>query len=259
MLEGAGGNIAILSGDDGTVMIDDQFAELSPKIKEAIKKISNYPVSYLINTHWHGDHTGGNANFAKDGATIIAHENVRERLSHDQIRPFGRSTPAAEEIAWPQLTFNDNMKVHFNNETINLIHVHNAHTDGDSFVYFENANVLHMGDCFFKDKFPYIDVAMGGSPDGYIKAASIALMLCNSETKIIPGHGSLASKSDLLNFYTMLMTMKDRVQKVITEGKTQEEALALNLTEGYAEWGTGFINEETIVKTLFSAYSLGEE
>ena len=254
MLQGSGGNIAILTGEDGTIMVDDQFAPLSDKIMAAIKDISDQSVHYLLNTHWHGDHTGGNENFANAGATIIAHDNVRKRLSTEQLRPFGRSTPASPEAAWPQLTFNDEMHIHYNNENIHLIHNHNAHTDGDAFVYFSDSNVLHMGDCFFKDRFPYIDRDMGGSPDGYIKAVSQAILITDSDTKIIPGHGALATKQDLLNYYNMLITMRDRVKKSISDGQTMEEALEANLTEGYESWGTGFINEEAIVNVLYGAY-----
>jgi cyclase len=254
MLQGSGGNIAILTGEDGTLMVDDQFAPLSDKIMAAIKDISDQPVHYLLNTHWHGDHTGGNENFANAGATIIAHDNVRKRLSTDNVRPFGRTTLASPEAAWPQLTFNDEMHIHYNNENIHLIHNHNAHTDGDAFVYFSDSNVLHMGDCFFKDRFPFIDRDMGGSPDGYIKAVSQAILITDSDTKIIPGHGSLASKVDLLNYYNMLITMRDRVKKSISDGQSLEEALEANLTEGYESWGTGFINNEKIVKVLYEAY-----
>ena len=254
MLQGSGGNIAILTGEDGTLMVDDQFAPLSDKIMAAIKDISDQPVHYLLNTHWHGDHTGGNENFANAGATIIAHDNVRKRLSSDNLRPFGRTTPASPEAAWPQLTFNDEMHIHYNNENIHLIHNHNAHTDGDAFVYFSDSNVLHMGDCFFKDRFPFIDRDLGGSPDGYIKAVSQAILITDTDTKIIPGHGSLASKVDLLNYYNMLITMRDRVKKSISDGQSMEEALAANLTEGYESWGKGFINEEAIVKVLYGAY-----
>jgi len=254
MLEGAGGNIGILKGEEGILMIDDQFADLSPKIKNAIKEIGSYPVSYLVNTHWHGDHTGGNTNFSQDGTTIIAHDNVKEKLSNDQVRPFGRTTPASPETAWPKLTFDNKMKIHFNDETIHLIHVHSAHTDGDAFVYFEKNNILHMGDCFFKDRFPFIDIDLGGSAEGYLQAVSYAIMLCNSETKIIPGHGSLATKDDLMNFYSMLIHITDKVKKTLIENKTLEEALEANLTDGYEDWGSGFINHESIIKTLYKSF-----
>lgn len=254
MLEGRGGNIAVFTGDDGTLMIDDQFAPLSEKIKTAIAEISDHPIKFLINTHWHGDHTGGNENFANDGAMIIAHDNVYARLSSDQIRPFGRTTPASPEAAWPQLTFNEEMKIHFNGMSVQLIHVHNAHTDGDAFIYFSEANVLHMGDCFFKDRFPYVDTEMGGSPAGAIEAVELALMLIDEETVIIPGHGSLASKEDLSNYYKMWTTMSERVKQLIADEVSLEDVDFEKTTEGYESWGTGFINPEKMVKTLYNAY-----
>jgi len=254
MLEGAGGNIGLLIGDDGALIIDAQFAELSEKIKSSVANITKDKINYLINTHWHGDHVGGNENFGKDGALIIAHENVLKRMSTDQVRPFRKTTPAAPEEARPQVTYSEEMKVHFNDETLHLLHVHNAHTDGDGFVYFSESNVLHMGDCFFKDRFPFIDLDSGGSPDGALKAISIAMMLCDSETIIIPGHGSLAKKEDLLNYYQMLNTITDRVKSSIKEGHSEAEALEANLTEGYETWGTGFINAEKLIKTLYKSY-----
>jgi len=254
MLQGAGGNIAILTGDEATIMIDDQFAPLSEKITAAIKELTDRPVDYLINTHWHGDHTGGNENFANAGAMIIAHENVRKKMSVDQVRPFGRTTEASPEAALPKMTFSDKMNLHFNGHTMDVIHVHNAHTDGDAFIYFNEANVLHMGDCFFKDRFPFIDTALGGNPDGAIKAVAVALMICDDETKIIPGHGSLATKEDLETYFQMLLTMRDRVKTSVKNGDTLEEATAAGLTEGFDGWGGGFINDETIVKTLFNFY-----
>jgi len=254
ILTGSGGNIGLSVGKDGVLMIDDQFAPLSQKINAAIDKITDQDIRYLINTHWHGDHTGGNENFANDGATIIAHDNVRKRLSTDQIRPFGRTTPASPKTAWPKLTFNDKMNVHFNDQSIQLIHIHNAHTDGDAFVYFPESNVLHMGDCFFKDRFPFIDRDMGGSPDGAIKAVQIAMMIADSETKIIPGHGTLASKDDLLRYHTMLITMRDRILKVIKDNVAEEDLDFAELTKDYKSWGGGFINAEKMVKTLYNAY-----
>jgi len=254
MLKGSGGNIGVLTGEEGTLIIDTQFAPLSEKIKSAISDITDHDVNYVVNTHWHGDHTGGNKNFSNDGAVIIAHDNVRKRLSTNNVRPFGRTTEAAPEEAWPHLTFNDKLNFYFNGHSLHLTHVHNAHTDGDVFIYFADANVLHMGDCFFKDRFPFIDTALGGSPDGALKAISVALMICDDDTKIIPGHGSLAKKEDLIKYNKMLMTLVDRVKASIEDDKSLEEALNSNLTEGYEGWGSGFINDEKIIKTLYAAY-----
>ncbi len=260
MMEGSGGNIAVLTGDDGTVMIDDQFAPLSEKIKAAVAELTKHPVTYLLNTHWHGDHTGGNENFGNDGAIIVAHENVRQRLSTDNImKAFDRTVPAAPEAAWPKITFQDDMKIHFNDEDVMLLHVHHAHTDGDAFVYFMNQNVLHMGDCFFNARFPFIDLGSGGSIDGAIKAVETALMLTDTRTKIIPGHGQLARKSDLLKYYTMLVTMKGRVTDGMAAGKTLEEMKAAGLDKGYESWGEAFISGERFIDIIWSDLNREEE
>jgi len=260
MMEGAGGNIGVLTGEDGTLMIDDQFAPLSEKIKAAMAELTEHPVKYLLNTHWHGDHTGGNENFGKDGAIIVAQANVRQRLSTENImKAFDRTTPAAPEAAWPQITFEEDMKIHFNGEDVMLIHVHNAHTDGDAFVYFMNSNVLHMGDTFFNGRFPFIDLGSGGSVDGAIKAVETALMLSDTATKIIPGHGQLARKSDLLQYYTMLVNMKSRVMEASAAGKTIEEIKTAGLDKGYESWGGGFVSAERFIDTIWSDFNRGEE
>jgi len=251
MLQGSGGNIMISFGDDGVLMIDDQFAPLSEKIQAKITEIAGQDVKFLINTHWHGDHTGGNANFAKDGATIIAQHNVRKRLTVDQVRPFGRTTPAADTLAWPTLSFGEDLEIHMNGESVQLMHIHNAHTDGDSFVFFPISNVLHMGDCFFKDRFPYIDLEMGGSVQGAIEAIEAAMMIINEETVIIPGHGSLANKEDLRRYLAMITTTRDRVKNVSSDETKLEDLDVESLTEGYEDWGGGFINSEKWISTLF--------
>jgi len=256
MLEGSGGNIGVLTGEDGVIMIDDQFAPLSEKIKTAIGEISDQSVKYLLNTHWHGDHTGGNENFGNEGAIIVAQKNVRQRLSTEQTnKAFNRTTPPSPEAAWPQITFDEDMTIHLNGESVMLVHVHNAHTDGDAFVYFMDSNVLHMGDCFFNERFPYIDLGSGGSIDGAIKAVQTALMLSNHATVIIPGHGNLAHKADLLKYYTMLETMKDRVIDAMAAGKSIEEIKAGNLGEGYESWGEGFISLDKFIDIIWTDYN----
>lgn len=256
MLEGSGGNIALFDGPDGLLMVDDQFAPLSEKIKAAAKDISDQPITYLVNTHWHGDHTGGNENFGKEGALIIAHENVRLRKSTDQFsKAFNRTTPASPEIAWPKITFSEDMKLHFNGDDIMLLHVHNAHTDGDSFVYWTKNNVLHMGDCFFNERFPYIDLGSGGSVDGLIEAVEAALMIVDNKTVIIPGHGSLANRMDLIKYFTMLKTMKSRITEAIADGKTIEEIKASGLDKGYETYGSGFISTERIVDIMWTDFT----
>ncbi|NNE26778.1 MAG: MBL fold metallo-hydrolase [Saprospiraceae bacterium] len=258
MLEGRGGNIGLFVGEDMTLLIDDQFAPLSEKIKSAVQSVSDNPIHYIVNTHWHGDHTGGNANFAEMGATIVAHENVRTRLSTEQKRPFRNPTPAAPEAAWPDITFDENLQLHLNGESVQLIHVHNAHTDGDVFVYFPESNVLHMGDCFFKDRFPYVDLGSGGSPDGAIKAVETALMITDQNSKIIPGHGALATRDDLVRFKEMWVTMRSRIKDAITNGRSLEDMKAGMLTEGYDGWGDFFISDEKMIEMLFRSYSEGQ-
>jgi glyoxylase-like metal-dependent hydrolase (beta-lactamase superfamily II) len=260
MLEGSGGNIALFEGEDGALIIDTQFAPLTEKIKAAISELTEHELKYVLNTHWHGDHTGGNENFGNDGAIIVSHENVLERLSKDQImKAFNREVKASPKAAWPQITFKETMQLHLNGEPLQMIHVHNAHTDGDAFVYFPESNVIHLGDCFFAGRFPFIDLGSGGSVDGAINAIQVALMLTNSSTKIIPGHGSLSKKSDLLSYYTMLQTMKGRVLSAMEEGKSLEEMKAGNLGEGYEEWGSGFINLERFLDIIWTDYNREEE
>lgn len=260
MLEGSGGNIAVFAGDDGVLIVDNQFAPLTDKIKAAIRDISSDSVTYVLNTHWHGDHTGGNENFGNDGALIIAHKNVYNRLSEDQImKAFDREVKAAPKAAWPKITFDETMQLQINGEPLQLIHVHNAHTDGDAFVFFPESNVLHMGDCFFKDRFPFIDLGSGGSINGAINAAQVALMLTDSKTTIIPGHGSLANKSDLLKYYTMLVTMKDRVVASMDKGHSLEEMKQGELGNGYEDWGSGFINLEKFIDIIWTDFNREEE
>jgi cyclase len=214
MLEGKGGNIGILIGEDGVFMIDDQFATISPKILEKIRTLSDQPVKYLVNTHHHGDHTGGNENFQKEGALILAHANVRNRLKKNNTTGL------------PVITFNDEMNLYLNENNILVTHVHNAHTDGDALIYFPQDNVLHTGDTFFNGMFPYIDLESGGSVDGYISAVKTGLSLINENTRIIPGHGPLASYNDYQAFLEMLEKIRSNIEKAIAENKTEEEVAA---------------------------------
>jgi glyoxylase-like metal-dependent hydrolase (beta-lactamase superfamily II) len=260
LLQGSGGNIAILTGEDGVLMVDSQFDGLAEKNKAAIKKLSDHSVNFLINTHWHGDHTGGNGAFSNDGATVVAHQNVRKRLSKDElIQAFSREIKAKPKAYWPVITYSEDMQVHFNEEDIFLMHVHNAHTDGDGFVYFSKHNVLHMGDTYFQGRFPFIDLSTGGSLDGLIEAVQAAMMLCDTETVIIPGHGSLSDKKELFTYYTMLNTMKNRLESAIAEGKTIEEMKTMGLDKGYEEWGTGFISSEKMIDQLWTDYNREKE
>lgn len=251
MLTGAGGNIGVSVGGEGVFVIDDQFAPLSEKILAAIKAISNQPLRFLANTHYHGDHTGGNENMSNAGATIIAHNNVRERL----LMPK-RNGSANPKNALPVITFNDKLNLHINGESVLVFHVSNAHTDGDSILYFPESNVLHTGDTFFSGRYPYIDLNSGGSVIGYIDAAKRGLMVIDDDTKIIPGHGPVSSKEDYKIFLNMLEYLHSKVSAAISEGKSEEDIKNdISITKEYDDlgFGSGFINSERIRQTFYSS------
>jgi cyclase len=243
MLEGSGGNIGVLTGKDGTVIIDDQFAPLTEKIKAALAKISDQPVRFVINTHYHGDHTGGNENLGGEGAIIVAHENVRKRLSTDQfMAAFKREVKASPYAALPKVTFTDSVTFHMNGETINVFYVKNAHTDGDVIIHFKESNIFHTGDVFVRYGFPFIDQGAGGSIDGMIKATDLLIVRTNEQSRIIPGHGALAAKKDLFDYKSMLVTVRKRIADGIAQGKTLEQIVDTDPMKGY---------KSTMDKTLF--------
>jgi glyoxylase-like metal-dependent hydrolase (beta-lactamase superfamily II) len=253
MLEGQGGNIGVLIGADGALIVDDQFAPLSDKIMAAVKALSPEPVAVVVNTHWHGDHTGGNAPFAAAGAMIVAHDNVRARMKTGLKRET-RDTPAAAPEALPVATFSDTATLYWNGEEVAIIHTAPAHTDGDSLVLFRNANVLHMGDNFFRDGYPYIDLASGGDLDGAIAALDRALLLANDETVIIPGHGPLSKKSDIAATAAMLRDMRARVQKLIDRGLDEEAVVkAKPLADLDAKWGQSWIKGDDMTRTAYKS------
>ena len=248
MLTGQGGNIGVCVGDQGIFMIDDQFARLTPKILEAVKALSDKPIQFLINTHYHGDHTGGNENIAQQGAKIIAHDNVYKRLSE--------STPATPKKALPVISFNDKLQLHINGEDVIVFHVENAHTDGDALLYFTQSNVLHTGDTFFSELYPYIDLDSGGNINGYIEAVKKTLILIDDDTKIIPGHGKLSNKAKYQFFLSMLEDLKTKVLAEIESGKTEEDVAANTaITKTYDDLGYSwaFINSERIRRTLYKS------
>jgi len=257
MLEGAGGNIAVFTGEDGVLMIDAQFAELSERILAAIKEISEHSITYLVNTHHHGDHTGGNENYNIEGATIIAQHNVRKRMSAPQTKRDGSPAADKPKASLPTITFKEGLNVHINGEAVEVTHIHNAHTDGDSFIFFPKANVLHMGDCLFNRRFPYIDMKSGGTVKGYRKAIETALTIVDDETTIIPGHGALATKKDLLDFLIMLDTVQGKVQTAMNRGIVLEKMDIDNLIEGYESWGEHFIDGPKFIG--FIAQELAED
>ncbi|MBQ4818680.1 MBL fold metallo-hydrolase [Aquimarina sp. MMG016] len=249
MLTGQGGNIGVFKNEKGIFIIDDQFARLSGKILSSLKTISDQPVTMVINTHYHGDHTGGNKNMTDQGATIFAQKNVRSRMENKQKEKGDVITASL-----PVITFDEGLQLYFKDESIKAFHVHNAHTDGDALVYFAKGNVLHMGDTFFNGRYPYIDLNSGGSIKGYIKASEKALMIANDDTKIIPGHGSLATKKDLKSFLTMLKGITAAVQKEIDAGKSEDSIIKnTSLTASYDSkgFGSGYINPEQMRKTIY--------
>jgi glyoxylase-like metal-dependent hydrolase (beta-lactamase superfamily II) len=252
MLTGAGGNLGLSVGEDAVFLVDDQFAPLTDKINAAIAKITPRPVRFVLNTHWHFDHTGGNENYGRAGALIVAHENVRKRMSSEQFIEFLRmKTPASPKAALPVVTFNGAMSFHLNGEEIRAIHVARAHTDGDAIVHFLGSDVIHMGDVYFNGFYPFIDTASGGTIDGVIAACDQVLGIATDRTKIIPGHGPLASRADLQAYRDMLAAASSRIQKLIGEGRKLEEITAAGVMKDYDDkWGKGFIAAPKFVEMV---------
>lgn len=248
MLVGAGGNIGACVGDDGIVIIDDQFAPLAPKIKEALKGIADKPIRFILNTHYHGDHTGGNEAFGHDG-TIIAQENVRKRLAAGSSAR-GNATPPAPKGALPIITFNDRTTVHLNGEDIRAIYVPAGHTDGDSVVEFPNAKVVHMGDDFFNGNFPFVDVENGGSVRGLIKNVDTVLARIDDSYKVIPGHGALSDKKGLAAFGDMLKGTWAAVEAGVKAGKTADQLKSEKVLEKWDSFGKGFIKTDAWIELL---------
>jgi len=252
MLTGQGGNIGLLAGDDGVFVIDSQFAPIAPKNLAKINELAGGAPTFLVNTHWHGDHTGGNANF---GGTIVAHENTRKRLSTQMtVNRLGNESVSepTDPALWPVITFDDRLKLHLNGQTISVFHTPDAHTDTDAMVYFEEANVLHMGDGFFKGSFPFVDVGSGGTIAGYIAAMQEAHDRANDETKVIPGHGTLATRADIAESIEMLAGVEAAVAKAIAEGMSAEDAIKADILAPWGEkWGKGFINKDRMIGFAF--------
>lgn len=241
MLMGRGGNVGISTGVDGLYIIDDQVRPVTTQLLQAIRKISNKPIRFVINTHYHGDHTGGNETIGSAGAVIISHENIRKRMSTEQVSIFmNNTTPPYAKAALPVVTFNDRLSLHLNGETATAYYVANGHTDGDSIIHFPVSNVIHMGDMYFNDQYPYVDLDAGGSIQGMVLAADLALSMTNESTRVIPGHGPLAMAEDLKTYRDFLIKASTNVQTLIDQDMNLEQIIAAKPTE---EW------DETLGKT----------
>jgi glyoxylase-like metal-dependent hydrolase (beta-lactamase superfamily II) len=256
MLEGEGGNIGVSAGDDGVFLIDDQFAPLTQKIVDAVKAISDKPIRFVINTHWHGDHVGGNENLGKAGVVIIAQENVYKRMSTGGAITLLKQTYApAPRAALPVITFADSTTLHLNDDDVTSHHLAPAHTDGDSFVRFQKANVIHTGDVFAAYRYPFIDADSGGSAKGMIAAVDRLLPLMDDNTKVIPGHGGLSTKKDVLAFRKMIATVVGRVDKMVKSGKSLQQVIAAKPTHEFdEEWGK-FRKPDAFVEIVYYGVS----
>ena len=254
VLFGAGGNIGVSVGTDGVVLIDDQYAPLSAKILAAVRKLSDKPIRFVINTHWHGDHTGGNEALGRAGAAIVAHENVRLRLSSPQSIPqFNMKTEPAPAAALPQVTFADAVSLHFNGDHARILHHPAAHTDGDAIVHFTRANVIHAGDLFFNGFYPFIDGSNGGSITGVIKAVDAILGLADEKTQIIPGHGPMATRGDLVKYRDMLKSVHTHVAGAMAAGQTAEDLVKSGaFKEIEKSWGGGFLNTRKFITVVYA-------
>ena len=253
MLVGPGGNVGVSTGADGVFLIDDEYGQVNTKVLGAIQKLSSDPIRFVINTHWHDDHTGGNKDLASTGSVIVAHEGVRRRMAAGQvIEAFGMNVPPAPPEALPVITFTDAVTFHRNGDDIHVFHVAPAHTDGDSVIRFEKANVIHTGDLYFNGFYPFIDTSSGGSIEGMIAGVDRILEIADDSTKIIPGHGPLSNPQELKAYRTMLETVRDRVAKLKAEGKSADEVVAAKPTADLDEvWGKGFLPPDIFVKLVY--------
>ena len=254
-LFGAGGNIAVLTGPDGALVVDSDLVELSPKLRAALTMVSEKPPRFLVNTHFHFDHTGGNATLGRGGTVIVAHDNVRKHLMTQQVVDVGSTKIATEPTpseGLPVITFAEGVKFHVNGDTVNVMHVDHGHTDSDAFVFFEKANVLHTGDLFMSIGYPFVDGGNGGTLDGLIAGHVRALALCNDQTRVIPGHGPLTNKADLQAYHDMLVVVRKRVSDLVNKGKTLEQVQAAAPTKEYEErWGKGFVNSQLFIQRIY--------
>lgn len=253
MLEGRGGNVGALTGMEGILLIDDDFKAVGEKLREALKALGAETPRFIFNTHWHGDHTGGNQVFGKD-SIIVAHTNVRKRLS--QVNTiFGNAVPPAPAVAWPIVTFTESVTIHVNGEEVRAVHYPNGHTDGDTVVFFTKANVVHLGDDFFVGNFPFVDLDSGGSVQGLIKNIAALLKEISADAKLIPGHGDISTVDDLKTYHQMLIDTSTIVQNEMKKKKTLDEIKKVTFPEKYKDFGTGFIKTEAWIETIYKSYS----
>ncbi|HTS80594.1 MAG TPA: MBL fold metallo-hydrolase [Myxococcaceae bacterium] len=253
MLVGSGGNMGVTTGKDGAFLVDDEFAPLLPKIRAAVKTLGDQPIRFVLNTHFHGDHTGSNAPLAESGVVIVAHDNVRKRLGLERLNPrTGERAPPSPPAALPLITFAEGVTFHLNGDDLEVTHVAAAHTDGDSVIRFRKANVVHMGDTFFNGMYPFIDIDSGGSIDGMIAAAERILPTLDGSTKIIPGHGPLGTRADLQAFRDMLAGIRDRVKALVAQRKTLEQVTAAKPSAQWDDkWGKGFLGPDMFVSFVY--------
>ena len=253
MLTGPGGNVGVAAGEDAVFLVDDQYAPVTEPIRSAIGDLGFGDVDFVLNTHWHGDHTGGNENFGRAGALIVAHRNVRERMGSDQfIEALDLAVEASPPGALPVVTFTNDVTFHINGQDIEAFHVPAAHTDGDALVVFRGANVIHMGDTFFAGRYPFIDLSSGGSIDGVIAAAEAGMALADEETRIIPGHGPLSSVADLEAYRDVLVAVRQAVEAMIAEGMGEEDVVAAGPSAEWDDaWGTGYVDPAAFVTAVY--------
>lgn len=253
MLEGAGGNIGVSVGDDGLLIVDDQFAPLADKIRAALKGLADKKLKFILNTHWHGDHTGGNVAFGPE-ATIIAHDNVRKRLATEQrLEIFKQTVPASPKEALPVITFDQSLSVHFNGEDIRAIHFPHGHTDGDSVIFFSASNVVHLGDDFFAGRFPFVDLDSGGSVEGLLKNIGELVTRIPPTAKLIPGHGPISTLDDLKSYQRMLQQTTEIVRGKIAAGKKLDQIKSEGLPDEWKPWGEGFIKTDDWIGTIYKS------
>ncbi|MBA2607007.1 MAG: MBL fold metallo-hydrolase [Acidobacteriota bacterium] len=253
MLQGRGGNVGVSAGADGILIVDDDYAQVAPKISEALKSLGSDKPRFIFNTHWHGDHTQGNNFFGKD-SIIVAHTNVRKRLATEALFRGEKFVPYPK-FALPSITFDQSTRVHFNDEEILAVHYPNGHTDGDSVIFFTKTNVVHMGDNFFANRFPFVDMESGGSVLGLTKNVADVIDRVPADVKIIPGHGNLSTLTDLKNYHQMLTETTDIVQKAMIGGKTLEGVKKDGLPAKYQSWGSGFIKTDVWIETIYKSLS----